>query len=238
MKKRVGKKAMSEVVSTLLMVVLVMVLVGVIWGVINNLVSKQMKSTERCFGNYDKISINEAYTCYNVTTKEFYFSINVGNIDLSSIFVAIGGAGTTSSIELNSTSTVMANVRNYPSNTSGVTAPGKNSGKTYIYSGLSKAPDYIKISPVIGSEKCQVTVVKVTPSYEGDLSLVGVKNIGRVLDGGSEIAVSEIKDIAKDFKGNVRFEYSPESFTGTELDYALNINRVQIYNGDFNEFAG
>ncbi len=32
-----------------------------------------------------------------------------------------------------------------------------------------------------------------------------------------------IKDIAKDFKGNVRFEYSPESFTGTELDYALEI---------------
>lgn len=32
-----------------------------------------------------------------------------------------------------------------------------------------------------------------------------------------------IKNIAKDFKGNVRFEYSPESFTGTELDYALEI---------------
>lgn len=32
-----------------------------------------------------------------------------------------------------------------------------------------------------------------------------------------------IKDIAKEFDGNVRFEYSPESFTGTELDYALEI---------------
>ncbi len=41
-----------------------------------------------------------------------------------------------------------------------------------------------------------------------------------------EIAVEGatlIKEIAKDFDGNVRFEYSPESFTGTELDYALEI---------------
>ncbi|MGL1894526.1 MAG: 2-isopropylmalate synthase [Spirochaetaceae bacterium] len=42
----------------------------------------------------------------------------------------------------------------------------------------------------------------------------------------TEIAVAGaklIKKIAGDFKGNVRFEYSPESFTGTELDYALEI---------------
>lgn len=32
-----------------------------------------------------------------------------------------------------------------------------------------------------------------------------------------------IKEIAKDFNGNIRYEYSPESFTGTELDYALEI---------------
>ncbi len=32
-----------------------------------------------------------------------------------------------------------------------------------------------------------------------------------------------IKNMAKDFKGNIRYEYSPESFTGTELDYALEI---------------
>lgn len=41
-----------------------------------------------------------------------------------------------------------------------------------------------------------------------------------------EIAVNGaklIKDIARSFKGNIRYEYSPESFTGTELDYALEI---------------
>jgi nucleotide-binding universal stress UspA family protein len=49
---------------------------------------------------------------------------------------------------------------------------------------------------LIGSEQSFITVVTVKPSYEGDLSLVGVKNISNVLDGDSQAAVSEIKDIA------------------------------------------
>ena len=32
-----------------------------------------------------------------------------------------------------------------------------------------------------------------------------------------------VKEYAKDFDGNLRLEYSPESFTGTELDFALEI---------------
>ena len=49
---------------------------------------------------------------------------------------------------------------------------------------------------LIGSEECWITVVKVNPPYEGDLNLIGVKNIGAVLEGGSEKIISEIKDIA------------------------------------------
>ncbi len=32
-----------------------------------------------------------------------------------------------------------------------------------------------------------------------------------------------LKDLAKDAKGDIRFEYSPESFTGTEMEYALEV---------------
>lgn len=32
-----------------------------------------------------------------------------------------------------------------------------------------------------------------------------------------------VKKYAEDFEGNLRLEYSPESFTGTELDYALEV---------------
>jgi nucleotide-binding universal stress UspA family protein len=50
---------------------------------------------------------------------------------------------------------------------------------------------------LIGPEKSLVTVVKVSPPYEGDLSLVGVRDVGQVLDGISERTVTEIKHIAE-----------------------------------------
>ncbi len=37
-----------------------------------------------------------------------------------------------------------------------------------------------------------------------------------------------VKDYAKDFDGNLWLEYSPESFTGTELDYALEVCEAVI----------
>jgi nucleotide-binding universal stress UspA family protein len=46
-------------------------------------------------------------------------------------------------------------------------------------------------------EKCQVTVVKVVPSFEGDLSLIGVKNIKDAIDGDTEKAISDIEEVAK-----------------------------------------
>ena len=50
---------------------------------------------------------------------------------------------------------------------------------------------------VAEEEQSQVTVVKVVPTYEGDLSLVGIKNIKDVLDGETEKAISTIKEVAK-----------------------------------------
>ncbi|MDH4163894.1 MAG: universal stress protein [Nitrospirota bacterium] len=46
-------------------------------------------------------------------------------------------------------------------------------------------------------EKTWVTVLKVIPSYDGDLNLTGIKNIGDVLDSGAEQALSGIAAAAK-----------------------------------------
>lgn len=45
-------------------------------------------------------------------------------------------------------------------------------------------------------EKTWVTVIKVIPTYEGDLNLTGVKNIGDVLSSGIEGVVSGINEVA------------------------------------------
>jgi nucleotide-binding universal stress UspA family protein len=46
------------------------------------------------------------------------------------------------------------------------------------------------------NEKCWVTVVKVLPPNDGDLELVGIKNIEDVLNGGAEKELREIRAIA------------------------------------------
>ena len=46
-------------------------------------------------------------------------------------------------------------------------------------------------------EKCWVTVLKVVPANEGDLNLVGIRNIGDVLDNGARKDIAALGDIAK-----------------------------------------
>jgi nucleotide-binding universal stress UspA family protein len=57
---------------------------------------------------------------------------------------------------------------------------------------------------LVKGERCEVTVVKVYPQYEGDLSLVGVKDIRNVLDGGVEKDLAEIQKVAENEGRSVR----------------------------------
>jgi len=62
-----------------------------------------------------------------------------------------------------------------------------NGSKDVLRQGLSLAQD----------EKCWVTVVKVVPPHNGDLNLVGIRNIGDVLDNGASKERNEIMNIAE-----------------------------------------
>lgn len=62
-----------------------------------------------------------------------------------------------------------------------------NGSKDVLTQGLRLAHD----------EKCWVTVVKVIPENEGDLSLVGVRNIEDVLNSGCNKDIAEIHFIAE-----------------------------------------
>ncbi|MBI5408303.1 MAG: universal stress protein [Nitrospirae bacterium] len=61
-----------------------------------------------------------------------------------------------------------------------------NGSKEVLTQGLKLACD----------EKCWVTVVKVLPPNEGDLNLVGVKNIGDVLNSNCNKEIAEINSVA------------------------------------------
>ncbi|MBI5194893.1 MAG: universal stress protein, partial [Nitrospirae bacterium] len=61
-----------------------------------------------------------------------------------------------------------------------------NGSKEVLVNGLKLAQD----------EKCWVTVVKVIPPNEGDLDLVGVKNIEDVLNSNCKREIAEMNSIA------------------------------------------
>jgi nucleotide-binding universal stress UspA family protein len=85
-----------------------------------------------------------------------------------------------------------------------------NGSREVLRQGLKLADD----------EKCWVTVVKVIPSNEGDLNLVGVKNIEDVLYSGADKAVSEIKETAAAERALVKTRLEEGDISGKIVEVA------------------
>ena len=159
---KISKKALSNVIATMTLILLTIVAVGVIWVTINDRIQENIDSGEACGVDViDQATINSRYTCYNQTSQQFQFSINIGNIDPDYLLISIDGNGISKSFEMSNNELVIPYVTNYPSGTNNVKLPGKNSGKTYYFdvagSELSGKPDSIKIAPTINNVQCQKT---------------------------------------------------------------------------------
>jgi len=157
-----NKKAISGIVTAVIMIALVMAAAIIVWAVVNNLVSEQLGEAESCFMIFGKVSINNRYTCYNSTENELQFSINIGDIDVDEVLVAISGEGTSKSFKISNTEQSIPNLINYPSGTPTIKLPSKNGGLTYTYDltggGFSMMePDSIQIAPIIKGKQCETT---------------------------------------------------------------------------------
>jgi flagellin-like protein len=157
------KKGVSTIIATVLLIALTLTAASVVWAVVKNIVESNQKTAQACFNNFDKLSINSRYTCYDSTNDEFQFSIDRGDIDLEKIIVAVTGETsegeiTTSRFELTSTPTSFATLGKYPNpsyESDLLTLPAKNAGKTYITDAFKdKAPDVIIIAAVIDGKQC------------------------------------------------------------------------------------
>ncbi len=156
MKNKIG---LSGVITAMLMIGLVMAATLIVWGIIRNIVEEQVESTESCFDIFEKITINNDYTCYNSTSKEMQVSINVKNIAIDKILVSIYGGGSTKSFELYDGFS-NENVKSY--GVSGqygvvISIPGENSGLTYIMKEFDTIPESVKIAPIINDNQCEVS---------------------------------------------------------------------------------
>ncbi len=83
----------------------------------------------------------------------------------------------------------------------------KGPGKILIalYGAVSGMKDVlVQGIQIAREEKCWIIVVGIVPPYEGDLSLVGVKDPVNVLGSGGQKMVEEIKDIARAEKALIK----------------------------------
>jgi flagellin-like protein len=154
-----NKKGVSGVIATVMMIALVLVVVSVVWVSINNLIGEKIDESEACFGNFGKVTLEKKYTCQNVSSGEFQFSINVGDITVDSVLVSVGSVSAAKSITINGSS--ISNVKMYGGVSGGtISLPGKNSGFTYVIDLASfgvGTPNSIKIAPIINSRQCDVS---------------------------------------------------------------------------------
>lgn len=152
-----NKRGLSIIISAMIMILLVIVAVGTIWVTVKNLVEEKIEETESCFGIFGEVSINNQYTCYNSSSDEVQFSINIGDIDVDKILVLISSVQSSESIEIYN-GAIYSHVKDYGDNyNDSINLPGKNAGLTYVASGFSNKPDLIEISPVINENVCGIS---------------------------------------------------------------------------------
>jgi len=154
-----NKKALSTVIATVLMILLVLAAITIVWTFVNKFVKDKTEGTQSCFDveSSEKVTINNYYTCYNDSSDEVQFSINIEDAEIDGLLITILAGGNSKSFTLTNDSTVVSNLKPYMGNYgTAVTLPGKNEGKTYVaggFVGISKI-DSIKIAPIIEEKQC------------------------------------------------------------------------------------
>ncbi|MEX2016921.1 MAG: hypothetical protein WD876_00405 [Candidatus Pacearchaeota archaeon] len=152
-----NKYGLSEVVSTVMIIGITVVVGVVVWAIVSNLIGEQLEEGETCFGVVDQVQLNRDYTCYNSTSNAMQFSLSVGDINASGIIVSVSYSGTSKSATLPDSVQNIADITNYPSNSTGVKIPSKNSGATYFFNGITEKPILISIIPIIEGKQCGAT---------------------------------------------------------------------------------
>lgn len=156
---RKNKSGLSTVVSALIMILLVMVATGIVWTIVSKIIKEEIESSESCFGNFEKVIIDNEYTCYNPEANEIQFSINIKDIDVDEVLVSISGGESTKSFKISKEEGVISYLKMYNGNEN-IILPGRNAGLTYVFNtGAAELgkPYSVKIAPIIGGNQCEIS---------------------------------------------------------------------------------
>lgn len=155
-------KGLSTVIATVLLIALVMATSTIVWVSTNKLIDSKTKGTQECFkiASSENVVLNEEYTCFNPTTDEVQFSLDIGDVEIDGVVISILVGGNSKVFTLTNTPQVISDIRPYKGIVGdAVKLPGKNEGKTYIASGFTESEviQWIKIAPIIDDKQCDMT---------------------------------------------------------------------------------
>jgi hypothetical protein len=156
------KKGLSAIITTMILIALSLAAVVMVWSFVSSMIKGQIKNSESCQGNYDKVTLNDQYTCYEAAGNGNYylrFSISVGTVRPEKVIVAIAAANAVKSYEITNTTGLVSGLTMYPSNSTSIVLPDKNGGLTYRTDLVSSpgAFDSIKIAPVFNGVQCDMS---------------------------------------------------------------------------------
>lgn len=154
MKFKVNKKGLSQVVSSVVMILITIALIAGIWGFINEFVSDKLESASACKDVFDKVSFNDIYTCYNVTSNSTLVSIKVGELDIDGILLSIGFGTDNRVFFLENETKIFNDFTMYDGNVN-VYMPRKESTRTYLLN-IAIKPERIEVAPKVGKKQCDV----------------------------------------------------------------------------------
>jgi hypothetical protein len=151
-------KGISTIIATLLIVAITIISTGIIWVTINDMINDKMKISN-CVNTFDKVLINDYYTCYDSSSDELKISIEIKDIEIDSVIIIIYEESQSKTFELPSTGYTY--VKPYNGNYSdSLTLPSQNSALTYIFNVDSAGMggvSMIKVSPKIEGYQCEAS---------------------------------------------------------------------------------
>ena len=126
-----------------------------IWVVVKKNVNENLEQAQTCYNVLGKIKLNSEHTCYDRISHTTHFSIEIGNITVDKLLVGLKTENNSIVYTLTNQQQTISGLKNYD-NTYQVKLPDKNSGSTFISTGLTTEPTTIEIAPIINNKNCDM----------------------------------------------------------------------------------
>jgi flagellin-like protein len=152
-----NKKALSGVVTVMILIGITLAAGAMIWAVISNLVNNKLDDASSCYGIYDRVQLNDEYTCYNLSAQTLQVSISLKDFKPDSVLISAQSDNNSVVKEIFSDSKFVEGVLPFSGIGINVSLPNEESGKTYVISGVEYKPVKIYLAPKVSGTQCEIS---------------------------------------------------------------------------------